>query len=77
MIGKEGSYVHMASIICHNLAYVDYFKEFHKVTNRYSKIISKSKTIYNQIMTAAVAAGVAATFGTPYGGFFIFSSFNE
>ena len=31
MIGREGSYVHMASIICQNLTYISYFKEFNKV----------------------------------------------
>lgn len=57
MIGKEGPFVHLASIVAHNIMEVPVFHEVKN--NSYLKM---------QIYQAAVAAGVANTFGTPYGG---------
>jgi chloride channel 2 len=56
-IGKEGPFVHMAAIIAHNL---QEFSIFERVRN--------NATLKQQIMIAAVAAGVVTTFGAPIGG---------
>ncbi|CAG9318140.1 unnamed protein product [Blepharisma stoltei] len=56
-IGKEGPNVHMASIIAERVISLGPFKRFKKEINlRYI------------VLTASIAAGTAATFGTPLGG---------
>lgn len=50
--GKEGPFVHIASCIANNLPYKD---------------LKKNKTIRHQMITAAIAVGVTASFGTPIG----------
>ena len=57
-IGKEGPFVHLSAMIGHNLC--KYFKCF--------KYIYKDSGLHLQVLGAAVAAGVAATFGAPVGG---------
>lgn len=52
-LGKEGPFVHIASCIAESLPYKE------------KKI---NQTLRHQFLTAAVAVGVAATFGAPIGG---------
>jgi chloride channel 2 len=52
-IGKEGPFIHISAIIADNLPY---------------KIAKQNKTIRHQILSAAIAVGVTATFGAPIGG---------
>lgn len=56
-IGREGPFVHISGIIAKKLSKLKGFRYLHD-----------NKTIRNQVMGAAVAAGVAATFGAPMGG---------
>ena len=51
--GKEGPFVHLASCIAYNLPYKD---------------IKTNKTLRHQILAAAIAVGITATFGAPIGG---------
>mmetsp|Transcript_12492 Transcript_12492/g.12564 ORF Transcript_12492/g.12564 Transcript_12492/m.12564 type:complete len:615 (+) Transcript_12492:232-2076(+) len=57
MIGRCGPFVHLAAIVADRLLTLDFLKHLRNNT-----------TYRNQIMAASVAAGVAATFGTPIGG---------
>ena len=52
-LGKEGPFVHIAGCIAESLPY---------------KLKDIDKTIRHQFLTAAVAVGVASTFGAPIGG---------
>jgi chloride channel 2 len=52
-LGKEGPFVHIAGCIADSLPY---------------KELEKNKTLRHQFLTAAVASGVASTFGAPIGG---------
>lgn len=52
-LGKEGPFVHIASCIANSLPY---------------KEMEFNKTIKHQFLSAAVAVGVATTFGAPIGG---------
>lgn len=56
-VGKEGPFVHIASIIGHQLTRIPYFKA-----------LTQSPAMHKQLMAAAVAAGVTTTFGAPIGG---------
>lgn len=51
--GKEGPFIHLISCIANNLPYKDMYR---------------NKTIRHQMIAAAIAVGVTATFGTPIGG---------
>lgn len=56
-VGSEGPFVHMASCICHSLLK---FKPF--------RSIQKNGALRLQLLAAACAAGVSATFGAPIAG---------
>ncbi len=56
-IGKEGPFVHLAAGVANKLAKLRCFRE-----------IEKNPAIKKQMLAAAVAAGVASTFGAPMGG---------
>lgn len=51
--GKEGPFVHLVSCLANNLPY---------------KAMKINKSIRHQMIAAAIAVGVAATFGAPIGG---------
>ena len=53
-LGKEGPFVHMASIIAANLPW--------------RLVHGNNHTLRHQLLTAAIAVGVTATFGAPIGG---------
>ena len=55
--GKEGPFVHTASIIANQLYIIPFFKK-----------IVKSGPLRQQMFTCAIAAGVAGNFGAPIGG---------
>jgi H+/Cl- antiporter ClcA len=55
-IGREGPFVHLASVVASLLLKVPYFKD-----------LGKNESMRRQLLAAAVAAGVTATFGTPVG----------
>ncbi|KAK1931251.1 Chloride channel protein F [Phytophthora citrophthora] len=56
-IGKEGPFVHLSSIIAHQLLRLPLFEQ-----------IRKSKDLSHHVLAAACAVGVTATFGAPVGG---------
>ncbi len=56
-IGKEGPYVHMASCVAHQIMRLPPFERLR--TNEH---------LHRQVLGAACAAGVSATFGAPVGG---------
>lgn len=56
-IGKEGPFIHIASILAHKLGQLGFFRSG----------TSKSRENFN-FLRAGVAAGVTAVFGTPLGG---------
>ena len=56
-IGREGPYVHIASIVASKLSYVPLFRH-----------IRDNEALKVQMLSAACAAGVSATFGAPVGG---------
>jgi chloride channel 2 len=56
-IGREGPFVHISGIIAHKLCKLSIFRH-----------LQENETLYNQILAASVAAGIAATFGAPIGG---------
>lgn len=55
--GKEGPFVHMGAIFAHQLSKLSIFQAIHR-----------SVGTYREVLSAAVAAGVTSTFGTPLGG---------
>lgn len=57
MIGRTGPFVHLAAIVTDRVLTIGFLKHLRANT-----------TLRNQIMAASIAAGVAATFGTPIGG---------
>jgi chloride channel 2 len=58
-IGKEGPFVHIASILCSLQTKLPFFK-----------YIRQNNAAYMQVLGAASAAGVTSAFGTPVGGVF-------
>lgn len=56
-IGREGPFVHISGIVAHKLCKFRMFKA-----------LRANKAVYYQILGAGVAAGIAATFGSPMGG---------
>ncbi|CAG9335796.1 unnamed protein product [Blepharisma stoltei] len=56
-IGSEGPYVHISGIIANKLTKIKIFRH-----------LRVNLTLRNQILGAAVAAGIAAKFGSPIGG---------
>lgn len=56
-VGKEGPFVHLSSIIAHQLVRAPLFQQ-----------IRRSKDLTHHLLLAACAVGVTATFGTPIGG---------
>lgn len=56
-IGKEGPFVHLAAGVANKLAKINLFRK-----------IDNNQAIKKQMLAAAVAAGVASTFGAPMGG---------
>src|SRR5690348_2837473 len=58
-IGKEGPFVHIASILGSLLTKLPFFK-----------YIRVNTAAYMQVLSAATAAGVTTAFGTPVGGVF-------
>lgn len=56
-IGKEGPFVHLSSIIAHQLLRLPLFEQ-----------IRRSDDLTHHVLSAACAVGVTATFGTPIGG---------
>lgn len=56
-VGKEGPFVHLSSIIAHQLIRAPLFQQ-----------IRRSKDLTHHVLLAACAVGVTATFGTPIGG---------
>jgi len=58
-IGKEGPFVHIASILCSLLSKLPFFK-----------YIRQNNAAYMQVLSAATAVGVTSAFGTPVGGVF-------
>ena len=56
-IGKEGPYVHMASCVASQLCQLPMFRR-----------IGQNEHLRRQVLAAACAAGVSATFGAPVGG---------
>lgn len=56
-IGKEGPFVHLAAGVANKLAKIKIFKK-----------IDNNQAVKKQMLAAAVAAGVASTFGAPMGG---------
>lgn len=58
-IGKEGPFVHIASILCSLQTKLPFFK-----------YIRQNNAAYMQVLGAATAAGVTSAFGTPVGGVF-------
>jgi len=56
-IGKEGPFVHLSTIVAHNIMELPVFKA-----------LRNDSFLKKQVYHAAVAGGVANTFGTPYGG---------
>jgi H+/Cl- antiporter ClcA len=56
-IGKEGPYVHVASCIAHQLCRLRPFRR-----------LRQNEQLRRQVLAAACAAGVSATFGAPVGG---------
>lgn len=56
-VGRDGPFVHISACICRLLLSIPIFKSF-----------KRSDFIRNQLLAAACAAGVSATFGAPFGG---------
>jgi chloride channel 2 len=56
-VGKEGPFVHLAGGVTNKLWKLSYFKD-----------IQNNHSLKKQMLAAAVAAGVTATFGAPIGG---------
>jgi chloride channel 2 len=56
-VGKVGPYVHISSLICNRLMKLNYFSK-----------INKSTSSKNNMLAAAVAAGITLALGTPLGG---------
>ncbi|OWZ20575.1 Chloride Channel (ClC) protein [Phytophthora megakarya] len=56
-IGKEGPFVHLSSIIAHQLLRLSWFEQ-----------IRTSEDLTHHVLAAACAVGVTATFGAPVGG---------
>ena len=56
-IGKEGPFVHLAAGVANKLSKLKLFKK-----------IDNNQAVKKQMLAAAVAAGVASTFGAPMGG---------
>ena len=56
-IGKEGPYVHMASCLAHQLGRLPPFRR-----------LLEREEVCHEVLAAACAAGVSATFGAPVGG---------
>jgi chloride channel 2 len=56
-VGKEGPLVHIASCIAYQVMRLPLFKQ-----------LRKSDFMRNNMLAAACAAGMAATFGAPFGG---------
>ena len=56
-VGKEGPFVHLAGGVTNKLCKLRYFKD-----------IQNNHSLKKQMLAAAVAAGVTATFGAPIGG---------
>ena len=57
-VGKEGPFVHISAILAHRLC---------KALPGFNHILENA-TLHTQILAAAVATGVCATFGAPMGG---------
>lgn len=57
VVGREGPFVHIASIISELFLYIPIFR-----------YIRRKETLRIQILTAAIAAGMASNFGAPIGG---------
>ncbi|RLN10505.1 hypothetical protein BBJ28_00016029 [Nothophytophthora sp. Chile5] len=56
-IGKEGPFVHLSSILAHQLLRLPLFSQ-----------LRKSQDLTHHVLSAACAVGVTASFGTPVGG---------
>ena len=56
-VGKEGPFVHISAGIVNKLSKFSFFRD-----------IYENKSLKKQMLTAAVASGVTATFGAPIGG---------
>lgn len=56
-VGKEGPFVHVASMVARNLCRIQIFRG-----------LWQNEMLRAQVLAAACAAGVSATFGTPVGG---------
>jgi H+/Cl- antiporter ClcA len=56
-VGREGPFVHVASVLAAQLWRIPYFAS-----------VARSESRRRQVLAAAVAAGVTAVFGTPVGG---------
>eukprot|EP00742_Colponemidia_sp_Colp-10_P002989 GILJ01003190.1.p1 GENE.GILJ01003190.1~~GILJ01003190.1.p1 ORF type:complete len:777 (+),score=93.96 GILJ01003190.1:39-2369(+) len=57
IVGKEGPFVHIGAALSNNL-----------MKSRFFPTVKKNSAIYQTMLAAGVAAGVAAAFGTPVGG---------
>ena len=57
VVGREGPFVHISSIISDMFLYIPIFR-----------YVRRKETLRIQILTAAIAAGMASNFGAPIGG---------